>query len=184
MILSEKCYCKPVFTQQASQCQFFSYHQAQSSVLLGLRKLGELGVPTQRPEDYYAEMVKTDDHMRRVRQCLLSRQKVLEHKEKARKMRELKKYGKKVSLKKRVGKNGIKNLLLCRFSTRFCRREGRRKRQLLRRSRSSRKGRESGHHFSTVQLERISRCLRKISHHRQLRSRAKRGQWRGRRNEC
>jgi rRNA-processing protein EBP2 len=59
--------------------------------------LEELGVPTRRPEDYYAEMVKTDDHMRRVRQCLLSRQKMLEGKEKARKMRELKKYGKKVS---------------------------------------------------------------------------------------
>lgn len=64
--------------------------------MAGLRKLEGLGVPIQRPEDYYAEMVKTDDHMRRVRQCLLSRQKVLEHKEKARKMREQKKYGKKV----------------------------------------------------------------------------------------
>lgn len=64
--------------------------------MVGLRKLEELGVPTQRPEDYYAEMVKTDDHMRKVRQCLLSRQKMLEQKEKSRKMRELKKYGKKV----------------------------------------------------------------------------------------
>ena len=61
-------------------------------------------MPTQRPEDYYAEMVKTDDHMRRVRQCLLGRQKVLEHKEKARKMRELKKYGKKVKSEKKVEK--------------------------------------------------------------------------------
>ena len=56
----------------------------------------ELEVPTLRPGDYYAEMVKTDDHMRRVRQCLLSRQKMLENKEKARKLREHKKYGKKV----------------------------------------------------------------------------------------
>lgn len=54
-------------------------------------------MPYQRPDDYYAEMVKTDDHMRKVRQNLLSRQKVLEQKEKARKMRELKKYGKKAS---------------------------------------------------------------------------------------
>lgn len=76
---------------------FCSYYQAQSSALAGLRQLDELGVPTQRPEDYYAEMVKNDDHMRRVRQNLLSRQKVLEQREKARKLRELKKYGKKVS---------------------------------------------------------------------------------------
>ena len=45
---------------------FRSYQQACSSVQIGLRKLEELGVPTQRPEDYFAEMVKTDDHMRKV----------------------------------------------------------------------------------------------------------------------
>ena len=73
-----------------------SYHQAQASVLSGLHKLEGLGVPTSRPDDYYAEMVKTDDHMRKVRQNLLSKQKILEHREKARKLRELKKYGKKV----------------------------------------------------------------------------------------
>ena len=89
-------YCKPLVCIIPQYHALFSYHQAQSSATLGLRKLEDLGVPTQRPEDYYAEMVKTDDHMRRVRQCLLSRQKVLEQKEKARKMRELKKYGKKV----------------------------------------------------------------------------------------
>ena len=44
----------------------YSYQQACSSVQIGLRKLEELGVPTRRPEDYFAEMVKTDDHMRKV----------------------------------------------------------------------------------------------------------------------
>lgn len=58
----------------------------------------ELSVPTERPEDYFAEMIKTDDHMRKIRKSLLGRQKVLEEKEKARKMRELKKYGKKVKV--------------------------------------------------------------------------------------
>lgn len=70
--------------------------QAQTAALTGLRKLEELDVPTQRPQDYYAEMVKTDDHMRKVREKLLGKQKILEHKEKARKLREQKKYGKKV----------------------------------------------------------------------------------------
>ena len=53
----------------ASQCHYSdhcSYHQACSSVKVGLRKLEELGVPAQRPTDYFAEMIKTDDHMRKV----------------------------------------------------------------------------------------------------------------------
>ena len=78
---------------------FFSYRQAQSSVQVGLQKLEELKVPINRPDDYFAEMVKTDDHMRKVRQSLLSWQKILEQKEKARKLRELKRYGKKVIYK-------------------------------------------------------------------------------------
>ena len=42
--------------------------QAQASVLVGLKKLQELDIPTQRPDDYFAEMIKTDDHMRKVRE--------------------------------------------------------------------------------------------------------------------
>ena len=44
-----------------------SYQQALSAVELGQRKLEELDIPTTRPDDYFAEMVKTDDHMRKVR---------------------------------------------------------------------------------------------------------------------
>ena len=43
-----------------------SYQQALSAVEMGHHKLQELDVPTTRPEDYFAEMVKTDDHMRKV----------------------------------------------------------------------------------------------------------------------
>lgn len=32
-----------------------------------LPKLSKLGIPTKRPDDYFAEMVKTDDHMQRVK---------------------------------------------------------------------------------------------------------------------
>ena len=35
-------------------------------MVLGLRKLEELEIPTTRPDDYFAEMVKTDNHMRKV----------------------------------------------------------------------------------------------------------------------
>ncbi|XP_003388417.3 PREDICTED: probable rRNA-processing protein EBP2 [Amphimedon queenslandica] len=70
--------------------------QAQASLLIGLSKLKELDIPTVRPEDYFAEMIKTDDHMRKVRERLLSRHKRIEASEKAKKLRDMKKYGKKV----------------------------------------------------------------------------------------
>lgn len=99
-----------------SHCCCHSYHQARAATVIGLGKLEELGVPTERPDDYFAEMVKGDDHMRKVRELvgvepclerpliglfkvredLLSRKKITENREKARKTRELKKYGKKV----------------------------------------------------------------------------------------
>lgn len=72
------------------------YKQAQVAVNEALPKLNKLGVGTKRPEDYFAEMVKTDDHMQRVRAKLLSKQKAMERSEKAKKQREMKKYGKKV----------------------------------------------------------------------------------------
>ncbi len=52
-----------------------SYQQALSSVVVGQKKLEELGVPIKRPDDYFAEMLKTDDHMRKVsiQQCSLCR---------------------------------------------------------------------------------------------------------------
>ena len=43
-----------------------SYQQAQSAVAVGQRKLEELEIAMTRPEDYFAEMVKTDGHMRKV----------------------------------------------------------------------------------------------------------------------
>ncbi|XP_077981147.1 putative rRNA-processing protein EBP2 isoform X2 [Glandiceps talaboti] len=72
------------------------YHQAQSAVLEALPKLRKLNIPTRRPEDYFAEMAKSDEHMRKVRQKLLSKQLAMERSEKAKKLRDLRKYGKEV----------------------------------------------------------------------------------------
>jgi len=43
-----------------------SYRQAQASVLLGIPKLHKLGIKTKRPDDFFAEMAKTDAHMKKV----------------------------------------------------------------------------------------------------------------------
>ena len=40
--------------------------QAQAAAIEGVRRLQELGVPTKRPDDYYAEMAKSDQHMQKV----------------------------------------------------------------------------------------------------------------------
>nr|CAD7462267.1 unnamed protein product [Timema tahoe] len=39
------------------------HRQAQAAVLIGMPKLKELGVGTRRPDDYFAQMAKTDQHM-------------------------------------------------------------------------------------------------------------------------
>ena len=44
----------------------YSYDQALASAQLGQQKMQQLGVAVKRPDDYFAEMIKTDDHMRKV----------------------------------------------------------------------------------------------------------------------
>ncbi|KAM8930229.1 putative rRNA-processing protein EBP2 [Pelodytes ibericus] len=72
------------------------YRQAQAAVLLALPRLHKLKVATRRPEDYFAEMAKTDQHMQKVRHKLQVKQSAMEKSEKAKQLRALRKYGKKV----------------------------------------------------------------------------------------
>nr|XP_033772067.1 probable rRNA-processing protein EBP2 [Geotrypetes seraphini]XP_033772068.1 probable rRNA-processing protein EBP2 [Geotrypetes seraphini] len=74
------------------------YHQAQAAVQQALPRLHKLQVPTRRPEDYFAEMAKTDQHMQKIRQKLQIKQVAIEKSEKAKQLRALKKYGKKVQI--------------------------------------------------------------------------------------
>merc|ERR1719253_1319939 len=55
-------------------------------------------VATRRPEDYFAQMAKTDQHMNKIRAKLLSKEQEQERAAKITKLRELKKYGKKVQV--------------------------------------------------------------------------------------
>jgi len=70
------------------------YRQAQEAILKCLPRLKELGVPTRRPDDYFAEMAKTDNHMQKVAKVLNKKQIATERAEKVRKIREQKKYSK------------------------------------------------------------------------------------------
>lgn len=48
------------------QREMLFHRQAQAAVLEGIEKLNKLGIPTQRPDDYFAEMAKSDAHMQKV----------------------------------------------------------------------------------------------------------------------
>lgn len=70
------------------------HRQAQSAVMRGVELLIKHNIPTHRPEDYFAEMFKSDEHMQKVRHALLQRKTVLEQTEKVRRIRQEKKLAK------------------------------------------------------------------------------------------
>ncbi|KAI1900030.1 hypothetical protein AGOR_G00045810 [Albula goreensis] len=78
------------------QREIFFYRQAQEAVLEALPRLQKLKIATKRPEDYFAEMAKTDQHMQKIRKKLILKQTAMERSEKAKRLREQRKYGKKV----------------------------------------------------------------------------------------
>lgn len=65
-------------------------------MLDALDRLKKLGVPTKRPEDYFAQMAKSDAHMTKVKQKFLVKKKQIERSQKVKQIREMKKLGKKV----------------------------------------------------------------------------------------
>lgn len=46
--------------------EMYFYRQGQAAVMEGYSRLTELNLPTNRPEDYFAEMAKNDEHMFKV----------------------------------------------------------------------------------------------------------------------
>ncbi|KAF5376817.1 hypothetical protein D9757_008907 [Collybiopsis confluens] len=73
-------------------------HSATHARLLVAKSYSDF--PWTRPNDYFAEMVKTDVHMERVRQKLLDEKATIQKSEDKRKEREGKKFGKQVQIEK------------------------------------------------------------------------------------
>jgi rRNA-processing protein EBP2 len=80
---------------------------------MALPRLKGFGVLTKRPDDYFAEMSKSDNHMKKVRETLLTKHAEIEKRDKIRKLRELKKMGKQIQIenekKKQQGKKVYKS---------------------------------------------------------------------------
>ncbi|KAG9104054.1 rRNA-processing protein and EBNA1-binding protein ebp2 [Ceratobasidium sp. 392] len=76
------------------------YKQAVSTANTARAKFSAAKLPFSRPPDYFAEMVKSDSHMERIRQRLLDEKAGIQKSEAAKKQRELKKVGKQVQVEK------------------------------------------------------------------------------------
>ncbi|KAB0795369.1 hypothetical protein PPYR_12208 [Photinus pyralis] len=70
------------------------YRQAQAAVLSSIPKLKALKIQTKRPDDYFAEMAKSDEHMQKIRQNLMQKQLGKERSEKIKQLRLQHKEGK------------------------------------------------------------------------------------------
>lgn len=76
------------------------YKTAQSAALLARKLLKKEGISFTRPRDYFAEMVKTDEHMGKIKKKLYDEAAGKKASADARKQRDLKKFGKQVQVAK------------------------------------------------------------------------------------
>ncbi|KAL9096970.1 MAG: hypothetical protein Q9165_000934 [Trypethelium subeluteriae] len=76
------------------------YRQCLDGVNEARRKLKKENVPFSRPADYFAEMVKSDEHMGKIKQKLVDEAAGKKAAAEARKQRDLKKFGKQVQIAK------------------------------------------------------------------------------------
>ncbi|AAS52562.2 AEL123Wp [Eremothecium gossypii ATCC 10895] len=74
------------------------YKQSLDAVVQARDALTALRVPFKRPLDYFAEMVKTDEHMDKLKSKLVKEASDKKAREEARKQRQLKKFGKQVQV--------------------------------------------------------------------------------------
>lgn len=77
------------------------YNQALDASFVAISKFEEEGIKWRRPDDYLAEMVKSDGHMAKVKEQLVHEQTVIEEAEQRRKDRENRKYSKQVAAERR-----------------------------------------------------------------------------------
>jgi len=71
------------------------YDMAIKATNMGLDRLHEDDIPYTRPEDFFAEMIKTDDHMSKVKSVLLRENRLIEEAQERTKIRIHRKFSKK-----------------------------------------------------------------------------------------
>lgn len=93
------------------------YSQCLGAAQEGRARLLAEGVPFSRPKDYFAEMVKEDAHMERVKAKLIEEASAKKASAEARKLRDLKKFGKQVQVAKLQERQKAKRETLDKIKT-------------------------------------------------------------------
>lgn len=88
------------------------HRQAQAAVVDGIKRLKDLNIPTKRPDDYFAEMAKSDEHMQKVRKNLMAKQAAQARTEKVRQLRDQKKIAKRVQIDTKLKQAADKKQML------------------------------------------------------------------------
>ncbi|KAF2895424.1 hypothetical protein ILUMI_10752 [Ignelater luminosus] len=88
------------------------YRQAQASVLDAIPKIKSMGISTKRPEDYFAEMAKSDEHMQRIRETLMKKQLQQQRSEKVKQLRAQRKEGKALQMQTKLQRQQEKKQML------------------------------------------------------------------------
>ena len=103
--------------QDDLQRELAFYTQCLEAARQGRSKLIAEGVPFSRPKDYFAEMVKEDAHMEKVKAKLVEEASAKKASAEARKLRDLKKYGKQVQIAKLQERQKAKRETLDKIKT-------------------------------------------------------------------
>ncbi|KAL7806063.1 eukaryotic rRNA processing protein EBP2 domain-containing protein [Trichoderma aethiopicum] len=93
------------------------YSQCLEAVRQGRSRLIREGVPFSRPKDYFAEMVKEDAHMEKIKAKLIEEASAKKAAAEARKLRDLKKFGKQVQVSKLQERQKAKREVLDKIKT-------------------------------------------------------------------
>ncbi|KAK0179757.1 hypothetical protein PV327_005478 [Microctonus hyperodae] len=88
------------------------HRQAQAAVMDGIARLKKLGKSIIRPDDYFAQMAKTDEHMHKVRETLAKKQMAAQRSEKVRQLRQQRKVGKQMQIEATLKKHAEKRKML------------------------------------------------------------------------
>jgi len=94
------CVYLPFYESPFQLTRHCSYKQALHGAQEARTLASKHKFPFTRPADYFAEMVKSDSHMERIRQRLLNESAEIKRSEEKRKERENKKYGKQIQVEK------------------------------------------------------------------------------------
>ncbi|KAG0310530.1 rRNA-processing protein and EBNA1-binding protein ebp2 [Dissophora globulifera] len=100
------------------------YNQALEAAVLGRERIRKEGGVFERPGDYFAEMIKSDEHMAKIRQRLLDENASIQASERAKAQRDLKKFGKKVQTEKRLEREKSKAAALDKITSLKKKRQG------------------------------------------------------------